>query len=114
MKNTGYLPVYKSLTDLENFQDSWKFVLNLDVFHLQFQLALVLPVHSADCERAFSLMKYVKDTYSNQSPTPHLDQRMRIRMEGPDISDNFANAFILDAIKLWYENSYSKTPFIHH
>ncbi len=50
------------------------------------QICLILPLSTADCERAFSTMKRVKTTLRNRLCTKTLDSLMRIRVEGPDMS----------------------------
>ena len=49
--------------------------------------ALVLPVATTDCERAFSTMKRVETDLRNRMQTKTLDQLLRIRIEGPDLSE---------------------------
>ena len=51
------------------------------------QICLILPVSTADCERAFSTMKRVKTPLRNRLNTKILDALLRIRIEGPDMSD---------------------------
>ena len=51
------------------------------------QICLILPVSTADCERAFSTMKHVKTPLRNRLNTKTLDALLRIRIEGPDMSD---------------------------
>ena len=51
------------------------------------QICLILPVNTADCERAFSTMKRVKTPLRNRLNTKTLDALLRIRIEGPDRSD---------------------------
>lgn len=48
------------------------------------QICLVLPLSTADCERAFSTMKRVKTPLRNRLNTKTLDSLMRIRIEGAD------------------------------
>ena len=50
------------------------------------QICLILPLSTADCERAFSTMKRVKTPLRNRLNTKTLDSLMRIRVEGPDLS----------------------------
>ena len=47
------------------------------------QLALTHPVHTADCERAFSSQNIVTTKLRNRLSGLHCDQLMRIMMEGP-------------------------------
>ena len=49
------------------------------------QICLVLPLSTADCERAFSTMKRVKTPLRNRLNTKTLDSLMRIRIEGADL-----------------------------
>ena len=51
------------------------------------QICLILPVSTANCERAFSTMKRVKTHLHNHLNTKTLDALLRIRIEGPDMFD---------------------------
>ena len=56
-------------------------------------IAAILPVSTAECERAFSAMKRIKTKLRNQMKTSTLDCLMRISIEGPEIGDfNFEKA----------------------
>ena len=56
-------------------------------------IAAILPVSTAECERAFSAMKRIKTKLRNQMKTSTLDYLMRISFEGPEIGDfNFEKA----------------------
>jgi hypothetical protein len=50
------------------------------------QICLILPLSTADCERAFSTMKRVKTPLRNRLNTKTLESLMRIRLEGPQLS----------------------------
>ena len=51
------------------------------------KVCLILPVSTADCERSFSTMKRVKTDLRNRINTSTLDTLMRIRIEGPSLSE---------------------------
>ena len=51
------------------------------------KVCLILPVSTADCERSFSTMKRVKTDLRNRMNTSTLDALMRIRIEGPSLSE---------------------------
>ena len=56
-------------------------------------IAAILPVRTAECERAFSAMKRIKTKLRNQMKTSTLDCLMQISIEGPEIGDfNFEKA----------------------
>lgn len=51
------------------------------------KVCLILPVSTADCERSFSTKKRVKTDLRNRMNTSTLDALMRIRIEGPSLSE---------------------------
>jgi len=56
-------------------------------------IAAILPVSTAECERAFSAMKHIKTKLRNQMKISTLDYLMQISIEGPEIGDfNFEKA----------------------
>lgn len=61
------------------------------------QLALAHPVHTADCERAFSAQNSITTPLRNKLSPDHCDQLMRIMIEGGSLNDHdFAGA-----IQVW-------------
>ena len=50
-------------------------------------IAIVLPVSTAECERAFSTMKRIKTALRNRLITPNLDHLMQISIDGPNHDD---------------------------
>ena len=50
-------------------------------------IVLVLPVSTAECERAFSTMKRIKTAPRNRLITVNLDHLMRISINGPNIQN---------------------------
>ena len=50
-------------------------------------IALILPVSTADCVRAFSTMKRVKIEFRNRLSTKTLNQLLQIRIEGPQLEE---------------------------
>lgn len=50
-------------------------------------IALTLPVVTADCERGFSVMNSIKTESRNRLLSHHLDRLMRITIEGPKLAD---------------------------
>ena len=57
-------------------------------------ISLVLPVSTAECERAFSAMKRIKTALRNQLITPNLDHLMRVSIDGPSLHDLFFLLFV--------------------
>ena len=56
-------------------------------------IAALVPVSTANCERAFSTMKRIKTELRNHLKTSTLDRLMRISIEGPPSPDfNFERA----------------------
>ena len=56
-------------------------------------VAALVPVSTAECERAFSAMKRIKTELRNRLKSSTLDHLMRISIEGPPLSDfNFERA----------------------
>lgn len=47
-------------------------------------LAHTQPIHTADCERAFSSQNLVSTALRNRLGTVTCDQLMRVKMDGPD------------------------------
>ena len=50
-------------------------------------VALILPISTAECERAFSTMIRIKTALSNRLITTNLDHLMRISINGPNSTD---------------------------
>ncbi|KAL5494009.1 hypothetical protein EMCRGX_G015277 [Ephydatia muelleri] len=50
-------------------------------------LALVIPINTADCERAFSTMKRVKTRIRNRLKSVTLDALLRISIQGPSLDE---------------------------
>ena len=50
-------------------------------------LALLHPIHTADCERSFSYQNRVTKPIRNRLSPEHCDQLMNIMINGPDIKD---------------------------
>ena len=60
---------------------------------------VVIPAHTADCERAFSCLKRVKTRLRSSLTAAHLNNLLTVRMEGPEIQ-----AFNFDeAVSRWGE-----------
>lgn len=53
-------------------------------------IVLSLPVSSAEAERGFSTLKYIRDTHRNRLTPKNLDAMMRIKLNGPDELNHFA------------------------
>ncbi|CAH1242606.1 ZNF862 [Branchiostoma lanceolatum] len=52
-----------------------------------YQRMVVIPVHTADCERAFSTLKRVKTRLRSTLTTANLNHLLRISIEGPAIAN---------------------------
>ena len=60
-------------------------------------VALTHPVHTSDCERAFSAQNNVTTPLRNRLSPEHCDQLMRVMLEGPPITKfNY-----ISALKQW-------------
>jgi len=56
-------------------------------------IAALIPISTAECERAFSSMNHIKTELRNRLRTSTLDCLMRTSIEGPPLSDfNFERA----------------------
>ena len=66
-------------------------------------LALTHPVHTADCERAFSSQNSVTTATRNRLSSDKCDQLMRVMIEGPspDAEQNELNDYFLRALAEW-------------
>ena len=65
-------------------------------------LALTHPVHTSDCERSFSVQNIITTAKRNRLSNDHIDQHMRIIIQGPPVCDhNF-----MQALKIWREKKY--------
>lgn len=53
---------------------------------------LAIPISSAEAERGFSSLKYIRDTHRSRLTPTNLDAIMRIKLNGPDELDYFAAA----------------------
>lgn len=62
-----------------------------DVKRLLF-CVLSLPISSAEAERGFSTLKYIRDTHRNRLTPESLDATLRIKLNGPDELEYFAAA----------------------
>ena len=61
------------------------------------QICCVIPPHTADCERDFSQLNFVKTALRNRMNEKTLDSIIRIVVEGPPIS----NYPFQEAVCLW-------------
>lgn len=55
-------------------------------------IVLSLPISSAEAERGFSTLKYIRGTHRSRSTPKNLDAIMHIKLNGPDDLDYFAAA----------------------
>lgn len=66
---------------------------------LVLKIVLLIPIHTSEVERGFSLMNRVKQDWWARLTTPHLNELMRISLLGPA-----CNAFEpMEAIRLWWQ-----------
>lgn len=56
------------------------------------QIVLSIPISSAEAERGFSMLKYLRDAHRARLTPKNLDAMMRIKVNGPDDLSNFAAA----------------------
>lgn len=61
------------------------------------QICCVIPLHTADCERDFSQLNFVKTPLRNRMNERTLDSIIRIVVEGPPIKE-FP---FIEAVRLW-------------
>ena len=81
------------------------------------EICLVLTTSSADAERLFSVLTFVKTKYRNKMTTKSTENALRIKVNGPELSkiDIFAYAQAW-TIKHWYtdyivgSNNQQKSP----
>ena len=72
------------------------------------ELALTHPVHTSDCERAFSAQNHVTTPLRNRISSDHCSQLMKIMIEGPEISKfNF-----MSALEAWRDPKLGKNRLI--
>lgn len=62
---------------------------------------LSIPISSAEAERGFSALKYIRDSHRSRLSPTSLDAIMRIKMNGPDELDHFA---AVKYARKWVEN----------
>lgn len=103
----GELKVYVSrLVAAEpavSYLDLWQRVIrqNEDCFKniiLVLMIVLLIPIHTSEVERGFSLMNRVKQDWRARLTTPTLNELMRISLLGPTINDFEP----MGAIRLWW------------
>ena len=70
-------------------------------------LALTSPVHTADCERGFSVQNLIKDSQRNRLSEDKLQQLMTVSIEAPSI-DNFN---FIEVVDIW--KSLKKRKIFH-
>lgn len=64
---------------------------------------LIIPSDSCDCERSFSLMKFIKRPLRNGLSQATLEQLLHIKLNGPDLSDKKAvDQLLREALRVWY------------
>lgn len=69
------------------------------------QICCVLPTHTADCERDFSQLKFIKTVLRNRMKEQTLDAIIRIVIEGPTVHE-FP---FKEAVQLWAQRKKSQT-----
>jgi hypothetical protein len=72
-----------------------------------FELAMVLPVTTADCERGFSVMNSVKTDLRASLKNPQLCRLMQIIINGPPVQDLDAHAAALR----WHQRKPRRTKY---
>ena len=63
------------------------------------EISLSLPAGSAEAERGFSIMNHVKYDRRSRLTPKHLEDLMRIRINGPPLSDFDAPRYALEWLK---------------
>jgi len=83
----------------------WNFFLNNNMVNWQenikqlIYITLALPVGSADVERGFSIKNYFKTHWRSTLTTTHIEDIMRIRVNGPAVTDFDAVIYTLHWLK---------------
>ena len=67
------------------------------------KLCFCVPYSNAKVERLFNYMKVIKTDWRSRLNAANLESLIRIKVEGPDLSE-FANNHCLQAVKLWWED----------
>ena len=92
---------YCAHKDHDNAAEFWSFILRSktviigQLFRSLMEIVLVLPVGSEDAERGFSIMKHAKYDRRNRLTPDHLDDILRIRINGPPIESFDAPRYAL-------------------
>lgn len=73
-----------------------------DIKRLLFTV-LSIPISSAEAERGFSALKYIRDSHRSRLSPSSLDAIMRIKLNGPDELDHFTAA---KYARKWVQNHY--------
>ena len=86
------------------YLDLWQRVIrqNEDRFKniiLVLMIVLLIPIHTSEVERGFSLMNRVKQDWRARLTTPHLNELMRISLLGPACNEFEP----MEAIRLWWQ-----------
>ena len=78
-KDKSYAGLYSTLLTKDPYKMDLKNIL------LLVQILLVLPISSANCERAFSAQKRIKSDVRSSLSTSRLSDLIRISTEGPEL-----------------------------
>ena len=71
-------------------------------------LAIIHPVHTADCERAFSSQNVITTSLKNRINSHHCNEQMKIMIMGAE-SDNLISLWTENEIR-WHFWKYLRTP----
>lgn len=69
-------------------------------------IVLSLPISSAEAERGFSTLKYIRDDHRNRLTPKNMDAIMRLKLNGPDDLANFSAE---KYAKTWIDNGHLAT-----
>ncbi|XP_070579059.1 zinc finger protein 862-like [Ptychodera flava] len=112
---TGLKPVVSAIVNVDprlRFLDIWQRVLrqNLAEFHsilLIVKIVLLIPIHTSECERGFSVMGRIKSDWRATLNTDTLSDLIRIALDGPRLED----FDLRRAIERWFR-SCQRHPYI--
>ncbi|XP_070563662.1 zinc finger protein 862-like [Ptychodera flava] len=114
---TGLKSVVRDIT-AENPQlrylDVWQRILRQNLHEYRsilwlVKITLLIPIHTSECERGFSLMGRIKSDWRAALNTETMSHLMRVVLDGPRMGEFDARR----PIEMWYEGGqYTRRPYI--
>lgn len=99
-----------------NAKDFWIYymeqgMINMgDTLQRLLKIVITLPVSSAEAERGFSIMKHIKYDRRNRLSPSHLNDMMRIRINGPPINEWNPKKYVTNWLKQHKKTDTSVQP----